>query len=577
MGPKPVVPVPPNRLYFKGIIESVRQENPGIEFGDARKIVSARWKNASVEERQPYIDLHRELKRQYLIDISVYDACKEAFVSTYSWPVPTKQLTKDEVLERELGPKPVTPMAASRLYYKDVIGDIYRDNPGISWQAARRLASDRWKALSEEDQRPFKDRHHALNKQFMIDIAAYNAREKTFLLTYDESVSTKCLAGTELEPETTYSDEEIEIERELGPRPTLAKDVLDLFCLDHTRDVLSDNPGLSVEGARKILAPRWKRFDKEMRQPYLDRFKHLKEQYEVDIGAYYDRVRALILAAYGEPDMPNTSSDVLEWKLGRKPAQPLHASQLYHRDHRMDVVKDNPGISCAEAKKITGEQWAAANTEVRKTYTSRRRELQKVYTDNIASYSAREHALIRAAIRKVRESRGYRASNALNAAQPSQHPIPSTWPCHPPQPTERLHGPARTTISVPSGFTGLPPLLPAPIGSLGSPCPVGLPVSSQPILSLAPPGSFDVAEPAHSLASLGPAEVTVTNESPASTSLPANSGNLPRQTVSVKDSISSIRAIVSGLVAMADTNATTTLAEPIVSPEPIPLGMQPMP
>ncbi|KAJ2795460.1 hypothetical protein H4S07_006480, partial [Coemansia furcata] len=251
MGPKPVVPVPPNRLYFKGIIESVRQENPGIEFGDARKIVSARWKNASVEERQPYIDLHKELKRQYLIDISVYDACKEAFVSTYSWPVPTKQLAKDEVLEQELGPKPVTPMAASRLYYKDVIGDIYRDNPGISWQAARRLASDRWKALSEEDQRPFKERHHALNKQFMIDIAAYNAREKAFLLTYDESVSTKYLTGTELEPETTYSDEEIEIERELGPRPTLAKNVFDLFCLDHTRDVLSENPGLGVDDARK--------------------------------------------------------------------------------------------------------------------------------------------------------------------------------------------------------------------------------------------------------------------------------------------------------------------------------------
>ncbi|KAJ2815284.1 hypothetical protein GGI24_006105 [Coemansia furcata] len=241
------------------------------------------------------------------------------------------------------------------------------------------------------------------------------------------------------------------------------------------------------------------------------------------------------------------------------------------------MVKDNPDISCAEAKKITGEQWTAASAEVRKIYTSRRRELQKVYNDNIASYNAREHALIRAAIRKVRESRGYRASNALNTARPSQHPIPSTWPCHPPQPTERLHGPARTTISVTSGFTGLLPSLPAPIGSLGSPYPIGLPVSSQPMLSLAPAGSFDVAEPVHSLTSLGSAEVTVLNESPASTSPPANSGNLPRQTVSIEDSISSIRAIVSGLAAMADANVTSTLAEPIVSPEPIPLGMQPMP
>ncbi|KAJ2811265.1 hypothetical protein H4S07_002170, partial [Coemansia furcata] len=420
-------------------------------------------------------------------------------------------------------------------------------------------------------------------------------------------------------PEMTQSDEEIV--RELGPKPKRMLNPYHLFCHITIRDRLRENPDLCVDDAKKGLGTMWTHFSKEEHQPHLDRFRAFTEHCNAELVAYYARARALVTAAYGVPEAPNPS-DVLEWKLGKKPVLPPPPYRLYYLDVVKDVAKDNPGIDRPGLTKTIADKWKGVSRDVRQIYNGRSDDLKRGYNANVASYDARERALFKAAIRKVRESRGNRVSNALSTAQPSRQPVASASPCRPPQLARHLNGPGYTVPSLPTGFTGMPPLLPTAIGSPGSYWPIGLPVFSQPMLppvpapwlvntpglylpalppapvtwldnspnlpwpallslptppsSSLPAGTFDVAAPVYPLASLWPAEITIPDQPPEPTPLSPNPGALPRPIISPEDPTPSLIAMESGRVTMADASATTTLAEPIILPEPMPLGMPPM-
>ncbi|KAJ2734283.1 hypothetical protein IW152_002414 [Coemansia sp. BCRC 34962] len=231
-----------------------------------------------------------------------------------------------------------------------------------------------------EERQPFNDRHTALMKQYKIDVAAYNARMGAFL-----SINS--------EPVLAHSDEELE--RVLGPRPQHVRGTMDFYCRENTRRRLRENPGLSVTGARRGLATMWKRASKEERQPYHDRFQALAKQ-------YYDRAQALLISAYGMPDSPN-SSNVLEHLLGCKPCQPVSAFVQYYDNSKLDVAKNNPGLGYNDVRKIASAQWKAASKEVRQEYKGRYHLSVKQYKIDIAAYDARERALLKAAIRKLRQ------------------------------------------------------------------------------------------------------------------------------------------------------------------------------
>ncbi|KAJ2886328.1 hypothetical protein H4R27_000752 [Coemansia aciculifera] len=234
-------PAPASRMYCESMTKDILKENPRIHSIEAVKLAHVRWNNLSEEDRQPFNDRFDTLRRQYDIDIAEYNARKDVFLSSYNGSVstvrlvepgpstlsispdpspqpparlaeserltlslspgpplkPTEQLYEDEVVERELGPKPKHPTSTQDIYRRDAVKDIRKENPEVHWKDAQSLADIRWKSLSEEDRQPFRDRHHALSKQYKIDIAAYSARKKAFLSTYNGSVSTARLAELE--------------------------------------------------------------------------------------------------------------------------------------------------------------------------------------------------------------------------------------------------------------------------------------------------------------------------------------------------------------------------------------------
>ncbi|KAJ2378292.1 hypothetical protein H4S02_007410, partial [Coemansia sp. RSA 2611] len=81
------------------------------------------------------------------------------------------------------------------------------------------------------------------------------------------------------------------------------------------------------------------------------------KKYDVDIAAYYERARALLISAYGESSSP---SDVLERMLACQIKQPVPAHYLYFLDVYEDIKGNNPGLGYYDARKVAAAQWKTA-------------------------------------------------------------------------------------------------------------------------------------------------------------------------------------------------------------------------
>ncbi|KAJ2045253.1 hypothetical protein GGI08_006871 [Coemansia sp. S2] len=370
-----------------------------------------------------------------------------------------------------------------------------------------------------------------------------------------------------------------ELERVLGPRPRKPMPAQFRYCRDHVKAMSAQNPSLCNVKIRKFIAGQWYTTSEEERQKYRDRYSASKNQYKIDIAAYNSRMQALIAAAYDIPETPDAIDEILERELGPKPKIPNHACYIYRTGAINDIRKENPRILWKEAQKIAAIRWKKLSVEDCQPFRDRHNAQKKQYKIDKAAYDARKEAFLKSASRKLHQSRDNSVANTSSTARSSQHPAPSMSPGPPPRPTERRNEPDSTIESVSSGYTG-PLSSPPPIESVGSLWPVGSPMPSQPTLpsgtaylptnpscpSLSP-GLPDVVALARSLAASWSEEVTLPDEPPEPTSLPASSGGLPGPTMPIGHSL---------LPTPASAPTTASLTQPVITRESIPVGMRPM-
>ncbi|KAJ2100837.1 hypothetical protein GGI09_002079 [Coemansia sp. S100] len=560
LGPKPKRPMSSFSIYLSSATKEIREEDPGILWNEAKNIADLRWKNLSKEDRQPFRDRYDALKKQYKIDKATYEAREMAFLSdchrsvsmecivepehsalsTLPGPSPhsTEQLGEgegpaaaDDVLGRELGPKPKRPRGAHHLYRSSISKEIRKENPGIRSKDVERISGIWWKNLSNEDRQPFKDRCDALNRQYKIDKAEYDVRKEVFLSAYRKSVSAVRLVEPEHsalsasprppsqpteqlgEGEGPAAADDV-LERELGPKPKRPGGAHHLYRSSVSMEIRKENPGIRAKDVERISDLRWKTLSKEERQPFKDRYDALSNQYKID-KAEYDVRKEACLSAYRksvstvrlvEPEHsalstspqplpqpteqlggeggPTAADDVLERELGPKPKRPLCAHHLYRRSAIPDIRGDTPGLDWQEAQRLSDLRWKNLSEEDRQPFKDRYRALSEQYRIDKAAYDARKGAFLKGAKSNLREHRNNSVANPSSTARSSQHPAPSISPGPPPRPIERRNEPEHTTASASSGYTGLFSSQPPPLSieSVGPLVPVGYPTSSHPIL-----------------------------------------------------------------------------------------------
>ncbi|KAJ2461247.1 hypothetical protein GGI03_005083, partial [Coemansia sp. RSA 2337] len=413
-------------------------QNPSLCYVEIRKLTAAQWYTTSEEERQKYRDRYSALKNQYHIDIAAYNSRVQALIAA-AYGIPETPDAIDELLERELGPKPKRPMSSFSIYLSSATKEIREEDPGILWNEAKNIADLRWKNLSKEDRQPFRDRYDALKKQYKIDKATYEAREMAFLSDCHRSVSMECIVEPEhsalstLPGPSPHSTEQLGegegpaaaddvLERELGPKPKRPGGAHHLYRSSVSMEIRKENPGIRAKDVERISDLRWKTLSKEERQPFKDRYDALSNQYKID-KAEYDVRKEACLSAYRksvstvrlvEPEHsalstspqplpqpteqlggeggPTAADDVLERELGPKPKRPLCAHHLYRRSAIPDIRGDTPGLDWQEAQRLSDLRWKNLSEEDRQPFKDRYRALSEQYRIDKAAYDARKGA-----------------------------------------------------------------------------------------------------------------------------------------------------------------------------------------
>ena len=60
--------------------DNVREENPGISFGQVGKVLGDRWKALNEKQRKPYEDKAAADKERYEKEKAKYNVCEHTFV-----------------------------------------------------------------------------------------------------------------------------------------------------------------------------------------------------------------------------------------------------------------------------------------------------------------------------------------------------------------------------------------------------------------------------------------------------------------------------------------------------------------
>ncbi|KAJ2728326.1 hypothetical protein IW152_006006 [Coemansia sp. BCRC 34962] len=574
---KPKPPLLAHKLYYCDYVEAVKAQHPDFSPGKVKSHIATRWKAASEEVRAAYRDQYKALERRYNIDVAAYTArASHRERAGHEGPVSTADNQDHDERSAEAPSEPQSP-AMSVVGFSGSERSSFSLSPSPLSRAAERPSDD--EALEQPasaSRLPSSNCWEKPSDKKVIDISAYDARKAPFLSTFPHPVS----VVRSVEPFLAGPD--VEVLRVLGPKPFRFKETKDLFACVNSESMLKARPRKSAPSSRLGLVCLWQGTSMEERQPYVDYFNAMSQQYDVDIAAYNARAQALLVEALGKPVLHCAHADAFVRILSQKPTRPIPVFRLYFNDVVEDVLKDNPGLSRGEAIEPVVALWKSASNEVRQRYLARHKAASDQYQADCVAYDARKHALLRYAIRKLGLTSRYRAASAPRPCPQPAPPPPAALPAQP-LPTSSGRAVLPSFQSVPTGSLssvrpiGFSALTRATLPSGAAPSLIGLSGPSLPSFPASrlthpsgpswPTGPPSAAAPAHLFANLWPAEATLP---------PASSSGFLKPTTLIENVLSSARAMPPSLASAAEGDAPTASVEPVAPLESAPSSTQPM-
>ena len=348
----------------------VKDENPDADFGAQSKLLGAKWKTLSTEDRQPYHTTSNAEK-----------ASLASNSETSGVTITTKQRKRAR--------------SAYTLYSSDekVREVVKSSNPDADFGAQSKIIAAQWKELSETDRQPYVEASEAEKTEMIATKLATGqpltgkvrkrARSAYTLYTMDDEVKSKVkvdhpdasftdfskilaaqwktLTDQDREKYTIASGKEKE---EMAEKPSIqgttkkpkqkrAKSAYTLYSSDpEVREkVTKANPEADFGTLSKLISAQWQGLSDQLKKPYLDASE--KEKTEM----------ALIKAA-NKPAKSRAKSAYLHFSMNsvvRNAAKSAH-----------------PDKSVTELAKVLGAQWKALTDDDRLPY-------KKAYDDEKAA------------------------------------------------------------------------------------------------------------------------------------------------------------------------------------------------
>lgn len=183
-------------LFTNKVRAAVTAANPDMKITEIAKVLGQKWKEISEEEKKEYQDEAAKLKEQHKITVEEYkksDLYQEYLQTVAAWQQEQDKKKSDEkaakAAEQADRPKvslprkpkdpnaPKKPLTAYLLFSGSVRAQARSDNPEMKITQIAGVIGNKWKALSEEEQKKWADLAAKQKEEYKIVSAEYQKSE----------------------------------------------------------------------------------------------------------------------------------------------------------------------------------------------------------------------------------------------------------------------------------------------------------------------------------------------------------------------------------------------------------------
>jgi len=156
----------PYALYMKSERAKFAKDNPTASFGELAKIMGKHWKAMSKEDKQPYYDQAQKAKAE---------AAAQSSESSSS----SSREKKPKKKKRKKDPNaPKMPINAFLFWTKENRNKVKEQHPDVEGKDVTKLCGKLWKALSEEDKKPYVEKYEKDLARYKKELEDYNNKQE---------------------------------------------------------------------------------------------------------------------------------------------------------------------------------------------------------------------------------------------------------------------------------------------------------------------------------------------------------------------------------------------------------------
>eukprot|EP00010_Vexillifera_abyssalis_P002858 CAMPEP_0201552090 /NCGR_PEP_ID=MMETSP0173_2-20130828/13675_1 /ASSEMBLY_ACC=CAM_ASM_000268 /TAXON_ID=218659 /ORGANISM="Vexillifera sp., Strain DIVA3 564/2" /LENGTH=213 /DNA_ID=CAMNT_0047962509 /DNA_START=26 /DNA_END=667 /DNA_ORIENTATION=- len=174
----PDEPKKPKTAYMIFAMEArpkIKEEFPDKKFGEISKICGERWKLLSDGDKVKYQEEYNLLKIQYQKDLAAF---KETHPLLEEDDEDAKPAAKKQKVRKTKDPnRPKRPLSGFLIYSGEHRAGIKEKNPEASFGEMGKILGAQWKALSEDEKKPYMEKAAILKEEYLLKVKEYDEKK----------------------------------------------------------------------------------------------------------------------------------------------------------------------------------------------------------------------------------------------------------------------------------------------------------------------------------------------------------------------------------------------------------------
>ena len=232
----------------------VKEANPDFSATQITTELAKKWKSLSDKDKKKYEDMSQKDRLRYEGEMTSYE------------PPSDSESTKKSRKKEKTGPK--RPTQAYIFFCKSQRDVVKRENPDMNGKNVTAELGARWKALSEDDKKPYLALVEEDKKRYESEKQSYEAG--TDSSKKGKKVETKKVETKKAEPAKPKKEEAKKVESKKVETKKSSTPGFEVFCDEAREEVESDHPDWDDKKVDAELTKKWKKLKDSERQAYAE-------------------------------------------------------------------------------------------------------------------------------------------------------------------------------------------------------------------------------------------------------------------------------------------------------------------